>query len=179
MEKVLKVFTKSAMESIKSSRPLDVIANRMSFPCTVTTADGTVTDGVKVVTMGDLFTQDQMKVWKDIRNDLRDRINAVDRAARFFGVELNELQARWAYEALMSQFKIISGAGMDTAAMTALVTDGAIAKVVQKAAANALQFTIWKSAAEYKAAHAPKQDKPSGRRVIDWSKRKETKKVEG
>lgn len=179
MEKVLKSFTKEAMESIKAVRPLDIIANRMSFPCTITSADGVVTDGVKIVTMGDLFTQDQMKVWKVIRDDLRDRINAVDRAARFFGVELNELQTRWAYEALMSQFKIVSGGGMDTAAMTALVNDGAIAKVVQKAAANDLQFTIWKSAAEYKAAHAPKQDKPSGRRVIDWSKRKETKKVEG
>lgn len=176
MEKVLKVFTKDAQEAIKSNRPLDIIANRMSFPCTVTTADGTVTDGVKVVTMNDLFTQDQMKSWKEIRNDLRDRVNAIDRAAKFFGIELNELQSKWAYEALMSQFRIVSGAGMDTAAMTALVTDGAIAKVVQKAAANDLQFTIWKSAAEYKAAHAPKQDKPQGRRVIDWSKRK---KVEG
>ena len=176
MEKVLKVFTKEAQEAIKSARPLDIIANRMSFPCTITTADGTVTDGVKVVTMNDLFTQDQMKNWKDIRDSLRDRINAVDRAARFFGVELNELQTRWAYEALMSQFKIVSGSGMDTAAMTALVTDGAITKTIQKAEKNDLQFTVWKSAAEYKAAHAPKQDKPQGRRVIDWSKRK---KVEG
>lgn len=176
MEKVLKVFTKDAQEVIKSTRPLDVIANRMSFPCTVTTADGTVTDGTKVVTMNDLFTPDQMKVWKNIRNDLRERVNAVERAAKFFGVELNELQTRWAYEALMSQFKIVSGSGMDSAAMTALVTDGAIVKTIQKAERNDLQFTVWKSAAEYKAAHAPKQDKPQGRRVIDWSKRK---KVEG
>ena len=170
-EKTIKTFTPEAEEAMKAIKPIDLIANRMSFKCFIVNAEGVKTEGVKTVALADLFCIEKVEEWKKIRKDLQDGLNVVHDACKFFGLELTKVQEDFIHDSLNRQFKIAAGSGMDTIAMASLINDGSICKTIQKAMNNDLQFTVWRTKADYKAAHTSVK-KPVGKRVIDWTKKK-------